>query len=54
MGVGDVFAEGIEKMGLGFGILRAAREPRLGGSKTAPGRRMRLAGTNDGGLAYIK
>ena len=51
---GEVFAEGIEKMG--FAMLDLARrwEPRLAGSKTAPGRRMRLAGTKDGGLAYTE
>src|ERR1019366_1284057 len=41
---GEVSAEGIEKMG--FAILdfaRSARETRFAGSKTAPGRRMRLA-----------
>jgi hypothetical protein len=52
---GGVFAERIEKMG--FAILdlsRAVREARLAGSQTAPGRRMRLAGTKDGGLAYTE
>jgi hypothetical protein len=43
----------LKRWGLRFWILRAAREPHLDGSKTAPGRRMRLAGTKDGGLAYL-
>src|ERR1022692_914680 len=50
---GEVSAEGVEKMG--FAILdfaRSARETRFAGSKTAPGRRMRLAGTKDGASAF--
>ena len=40
--------------GLHLGGFARNWEPRLAGSKTAPGRRMRLAGTKDGGLAYTE